>query len=229
MLLRFLRFLLFGLLMVPVASSGQSKNIPEDVEHARQHGLTEIQVPAPKVALTLPTNIDRALKQDSVVIASLEKQVSTFYDEDKTAIVTWFKFRLMEQLSGRQPLTAAAFPKGAPEAVLTNANGNSFVIRVFGGTLYLNGVKVDSQGAYPHLTTGTKYLLFVFVDQDESGQTVLGLNYGAEGIIKINDDGLVTPLGSHGSAISRFLTTHAIRDVSALRKALLARLPQALR
>jgi hypothetical protein len=200
----------------------RSKNIVEDVQQAKQKGLSEIHIPIPKVTGPEATSIDTMLLADSAIVAKLVDKESTFYDESKSAVVTWLRFEVSSHIAG-PPIPNLPLPSNAPDRLTKISAQPNFLVRVYGGTIHEGGVKVVSDSPLSELSVGANFVLFVFFDRDAT-ETLAGLNYGPQSVIEVDETGMVHTLSAMPSdAVSRFITENQISNVTALTSALRAR------
>jgi hypothetical protein len=200
----------------------RSRNIVEDVQQAKQKGLSEIHIPVPKVTGPEANNIDNMLLADSVILARLVDKESTFYDDSKSAIVTWLRFEQSTHIAGPS-IPNLPLPSNAPDRLTKFAARPSFLVRVYGGTLHEAGVKVVSDSSLAELPLGANFVLFVFFDRDAT-EAFGGLNYGPQSAIRIDEAGKVhMPSALPNEAVSRFITENQISDLTSLTSALRTR------
>jgi hypothetical protein len=193
----------------------RSKSISEDVQQAKDQGLSEIHLPLPKITGPEAENINDILQVDSVVVARLTGKETTFLDVDKKVIVTWLRFELVDHIAG-PTLPFLQLPSKAPEKLKKTSAQQTFLVRVFGGTLYEAGVKVISDSTLAELPVDEKYVLFLFIDHDAS-EALAGLNFGPQGVIPIDNRGKVgMTLGSPHDVITMFLVENKLADLTSL-------------
>jgi hypothetical protein len=199
-----------------------SKNITEDAQQAKQKGLSEIYIPAPKVTWVGAENIDTILTTDSVVFAKLADKESAFYDSDKTAIVTWLRFDVIQHIAGPS-IPSLPPPSNVPEELTRNFHPSStFFVRVLGGTLYQDGVKVIGDGPFSDLTVGNNFVLFAFFDADTE-QALAGFNFGPQCVIPVDATGALSNSSGGQHAVGKFIAENQLRDVKSLKAALRTR------
>ncbi len=193
----------------------RSKNIVEDVEQAKQKGLSEIHIPIPKVTGPEANDIDTMLLSDSVVVARLIDKESAFYDDTKSVIVTWLRFEPSTHIAG-PAIPNLPLPSNAPDRLTRIAAQASFLVRVYGGTIHEAGVKVVSDSPLAELPVGSNFVLFVFFDRDAT-EAFGGLNYGPQSVIRIDEAGKVHVSSAvPNEVVSRFITEKQISDVTSL-------------
>lgn len=166
----------------------KSRNIEEDVNQAKQKGLAEIVIPCPIATWAEAPTIDSVLSSDSAVVARLLDKKSTYADEKKTAVVTWLRFEVIDHIAGPQiPVLPA--PRDVPEELARNFDPSSdFFVRVLGGSVNQDGVRVVCDGPFSEFSLNKNYVLFVFFDSDTT-QSLGGFNFGPESVIPIDDNG----------------------------------------
>ncbi len=189
-----------------------SRNISDDVQQAKSKGISEIHIPLPKVTLSGAANINEVVRADSVVYAKLIDKQSTFYDNDNTMIVTWLRFNVITPIAG--PSVPPEQPLNGPDRLKRDfLPSYSFLVRVFGGTLYQDGVKVVSDSSVAELPVGETFVLFTYFDPDRQ-DALAGFNFGPESILHVDSSGrLSTGPPSSPHVITRFISDNNLKDL----------------
>jgi hypothetical protein len=131
-------------------------------EMAKAKGQREVTIPTPISEYTVPRSFDEALAYYSLVVAEPVEQKSYAQNE---GISTWYKFRVVEELSRPtvQCNTCPGFP--AAPAEMLPVEQNEFLAAQIGGEAQLNEVRLISRDPdFPAFVRGKKYLLFLSFD-----------------------------------------------------------------
>jgi hypothetical protein len=200
-----------------------SKNIEEDVRQAKRKGLSQIYIPSPKQTWVGAEDMDEVLRRDSVVYAKLVDKESAFFDNDKTSIVTWLRFEVIDHVVG-PPIPGLPPPSNAPERLTRNFTPSfNFLVRVPGGSLHQDGVKVISDGPFPEFQSNNRFVLFVFFDSDAQ-EAEGGFNLGPQGVIPIDNKGALPRFSAAVSpGITKFIVDNHLADFDSLKASLRSR------
>ena len=135
------------------------------VEMAKAKGESEVLKRASIVDYPVAKSLDEALDYFSVVIAEpLEsKSYADTYD-----ILTWQKFRIVEELSTPTKQCTTCPSVGTPPAELLPLQPNEFLASKIGGQVMVDDIKVVSKDPeFPNFVEGKRYLLFVSFDSQK--------------------------------------------------------------
>lgn len=161
-------------------------------EMAKAKGHQEVVIPIVS-EYTVPSSFDEALEYYNLVIAEPLEQKSYVQNE---GINTWYRFRLVEELSApTSPVQCTTCP-GIPIAPtdLLPLESNEFLAPQTGGEALVNGVRVISKDIdYPAFVIGKKYLLFLSFD---SQKVVGALHMGPWGTFSLDSSENLTPVDS---------------------------------
>ena len=190
---RFGKLVLAGLLAGVASSAVQSPSpapgsIQWYVEKAKQKGDTAITVPAPLGIHAWIKSLDQALSTYQVAvaipIASATESVECYH------IYTWYKLRIVEELiSHPNPdVPAESIPKS-----VSPAKASEVVVRIPGGSLTVDGIKVTFVDHDEHLLTLNEKYLF-FLSPDSSGRSAI-FRCGSDSVFPIHSGNkIATPL-----------------------------------
>lgn len=197
-----------------------SKNIEEDVRQAKRKGLSEIYIPAAKVTWAGAEDMDEVLRIDSIVYAKLVDKESTFENNYKTSIGTWLRFEVIDHLVG-PPIPGLPPPADAPQRLTRDFTPSfNFLVRVPGGSLYQDGVKVISDGPFPEFQLNKRFVLVVFFDGDAQ-QALGGFNLGPQGVIPIDDKGALPQFSADVAyGVPKFIVDNHLADLESLKASL---------
>lgn len=164
-------------------SSSEKGKITWYAELAKAKGQKEIGIGATLVRYAVPRSFDDALANYSVVVVeplSSKTQVTT-YD-----IQTWYKFRIIEELSTASKICAGCSTGPEPPPDLLPLNDREFLASKPGGEAVVDEIKIVSKDIkFPDFQPNKRYLLFVAFD---STQTLGILRMGPWGSFRITPD-----------------------------------------
>jgi len=123
-----------------------------------------------KKAITLPgvwidypvsdVKLDTAFQNYSVVVA--EVVTSKSYPVNNDGVTTWYKFRVLDQLSEKFANYCHTCPEPEVPEDLSSINVDEFLLPTAGGTINVDGVEVTvDRGSEPVFESGKKYLLIL--------------------------------------------------------------------
>lgn len=133
---------------------------------------------------TVPRSLDEALRKYNVVIV---EPVETKSFSKVQEIQTWYKFKILEELSSPIDAYCDSCPPipNAPEEMLPLKPGE-FVAAKSGGELLVDGIKVISYDPdFPAFHKNRRYLLFLSLDAEKM---VGALRMGPWGTYHLTDD-----------------------------------------
>jgi hypothetical protein len=164
----------------------EDKNsLKEIARRSKEEGKDKVTIPGPFVEYPgMNMKVDGALRDYTVVVA--EVITSKSYVFDSYGIGTWYKFRITDALSERNPEYCPTCPE-APEAPkdFTPINSDEFLLATGGGTVNIDGVEVTvNDRSLPVFESGNKYLLVISLTP--SGVALLGA--GPAGVFQVADD-----------------------------------------
>jgi len=175
------------------------------VRLAKAKGEREVVLDPPTVLYAASgSNLDEVLSNYTAVIAEPVAQRS-YVSDDRQEVVTWYKFRIVENLSGRNFASCPTCSSSIkPSEEMLPLDADQFLMAKYGGVVVIDGIKVTTrQLGFPQFSMSTKYLLFVSLDS--SG--VAGMAVGPEGIFSVSDEGLLQPINDTPHTIKRELAT----------------------
>lgn len=136
--------------------------------------------------------VDEALIHNEAIIASPIKEKSEVVDDD--SIQTWYKVRVLENLSDKNVLRCADCVPSTlvvPQELLP-LNKDEILILQSGGSVVVDSVQVVmSDPAFPKLELGGRYLLFLQTDQS---RRIGFLMMGPTGVYTMDNDDKLTPI-----------------------------------
>ncbi|HKP73814.1 MAG TPA: hypothetical protein VJT82_12805 [Pyrinomonadaceae bacterium] len=178
------------------SSSQQNVNergtIAWHVQNAKKSGKKQVEIPAPIPIYAAVNGLDDALARFTTVVAQLVEMKS--YVQDRSKIVTWYKFRVLEYLS--QPPQSEC-PDCLNDIVIPEElrplQADEFVVSDVGGSVLVDGVEVSSRDSEfrQSFSLSQKYLLFLSLD---SSRRVGSLNIGPSAIFTIDSDDVLAPV-----------------------------------
>jgi hypothetical protein len=149
---------------------------------AKAKGQTEARVAVPILEYAVPKDLDTALAYYSlVVVEPVEKK--SFPEE--SFIMSWYKFRLIEELS-RATILCTTCPAIQPApADMLPLKSDEFVASTAEGEIELAGVKlVAIDRDHPGFEKGKRYVIFLAFD---TTRTVAALRMGPSGTFQLDD------------------------------------------
>ena len=149
---------------------------------AKAKGQTEARVAAPVVDYAVPKDLDQALAYYSLVVVEPVEKKS--FPEEST-ITSWYKFRLIEELS-RATILCTTCPAVTPgPADMLPLKSDEFVAPRCEGEIELAGVKLVSVNPeFPSFQKGQRYLIFLAFD---TTRTAAALRMGPWGTFQLDD------------------------------------------
>ena len=174
-------------------------------QQAQEVGATTYEFQASNVEYVHPSTLDEVLSEFSFVIAQPIEIRS--YASDNSDIESWIKFRVIETLSLKTVPQCPTCPtEPTPPNDMLPLQANEILASKVGGILTHNGIElIASNERFPDLLQSERYLLIL--DKYPSG--VCNLLMGAEGVYKIDGNGMMTPLQPkidpyHNDLLSRY-------------------------
>ena len=145
----------------------------------------------PTVDYAVPRTWDDALANYHLVVAEpvYSKSYATTYD-----VQTWYKLRVVEELSAPNASCADCGSTITPPAELLPVQTGEFLTAKQGGETMVEGVRVTSSDpSFPDFETGKRYLLLVQFDS----QKIVGmLRTGPWGAFAMDSDERLKPLNA---------------------------------
>lgn len=137
-------------------------------------------------------SLSSAIEQHTVVLSQLISQQAVI--EDDIRLITWYKFKILEELSGR-PSSAITHNLDQidqnilPNRLLPLSENDEFLVVLAGGTVVIDGVTLTSwhAGSSPFVES-QKYLLFLTFSPDRKVAMIPLL---ANGVFRINNEGVL--------------------------------------
>lgn len=129
---------------------------------AKAKGLDKVVLSPSIVDYPVPRSFDDALANYSLVIAEpfYSRSYATTYD-----IQTWYKFRIVEELSTPTSACTDCGNTAEPPVELLPVETNEFLSSKIGGEVAVDGVPITSNDpSFPNFQVGKRYLLLIAFD-----------------------------------------------------------------
>jgi hypothetical protein len=150
---------------------------------AKAKGLDKVLLRSSIVDYAVSGSFDDAVANCSLVIAEPfdSRSYATTYD-----IETWYKFRIVEELSAPASDCTGCSPAVEPPMDLLPLGTNEFLSSKIGGEVTVDGVPIiSSDPSFPDFQMGKRYLLLVVFD---SKKVVGTLRSGPWGVFALDSD-----------------------------------------
>lgn len=165
------------------------QTIRKRAREAKIHGKDVLTVPKSSGDYIQVDDVEQASTHCTAVIAE-PVQVEGILSSDEDRISSCYKFRIVEILSEPAP-NPYPFTANPPDKLLP-LRENEFVTSLPGGTVMIDGVKVESfSPEAPPLQMSEKYLLFLTFD---TTRKVGSLEFGPDSIFLIKKNGALESL-----------------------------------
>ncbi|HEX3145178.1 MAG TPA: hypothetical protein VHQ64_14495 [Pyrinomonadaceae bacterium] len=180
-------------------------------QQALANGETEIrQVIAPEYQRV--SDLNDGLANYSLILA---QPIDQIVGENDGSVGTWYKFRVLEQLTLR-PLCAECQP--LPDHPFGSLASNELAIPRASGTLNVDGVSISTEeNGFPGFILTQKYLLFVSLDPNKQ---VAIVTVGPVGAFMIDVNGTIVPVLPETSQVSSDLASTYGNSLAQLRAGL---------
>lgn len=144
---------------------------PEQIEEGRLKNATRRAKAEGKRSIVIPASIttpaavgsmEEALSKYTAVVAKPVESKSFIFDKDR--ILTWYKFKIIENLSSQKPFPPCDICPAPPDAPadMLPLEEDEFVLLKNGGTAVVDDVLVtSSEGGFPPFAMTRQYLLFI--------------------------------------------------------------------
>ncbi len=181
---------------------------------AAKTGKTSITIPYGVYNYAEAGSLQDALKDTSSVVAEV---VASETSHTEGEIITWRKYRVVEQLSSQPVQVKSALPSGIPASLLP-IRPDEFLLPLVGGTLKLDGVEVTENNGELDISPNSKtHLLFLVFFSSPEGR-IAALNYGPNSFYWIDKDEKIHPAGLNpNSSINDDLRLRAGANLNTLR------------
>jgi len=186
-------------LLTSIEQSAERGTIKWHVQRAMSKGERKVVLHPPLSCYATFNNPKRAIAEAasfcSVMVAQVLGKRSSVWEDDRE-VVTWYKFRIIENLNNKS-LPEGTLPKRVPSELLP-LKADEFLLVRTGGTVEVDGVKVVGiSGGVPDFSVSQQYLLFLqpatYNYPDPTGQTGT-LPYGLRSIFTVGSDGDIEPV-----------------------------------
>ena len=168
--------------------TGHATRLAEHVARAKARGMKQVEMPAPQPTYAEVNSLSEALRYYTLVTAEVVGSQSVA-SSDEYQIFTLYKFRVLDNLSNK-PLPAVEAMPEAAESLLPISSGE-FVLRMQGGEVERDGIRVRSRGDTPPFTSAKQYMLFLAFHPDAAG--LASLEIGPAGVYTV-EKGKIVPL-----------------------------------
>lgn len=202
-------------------NASQETVVPGSLEALAQHcaanGIQSIDISTMLWEYDGIVGIDDALSKYSVIVAHPVSSTSYTWSSELQIIGTWHKFAVTESLSQRPHIPCDACDSDPPASLLPLSSGQ-LLIPKYGGSITINGVKINSiDSDFPAYQTSQNYLIFLDVDQTKGVGNVAG---GGVAVFAVGANGVLTPVISIRSALAEDISLRYGNSLTALRAAL---------
>ena len=185
------------------------------VRLAKAKGERKVVLASPIFCGFRAENLDEALSQYGAVVAqpinhkTYIASTNELYKDNE--IRTWYKFRILENLSAK-PIPVCRNcgdpdsdrEKLIPQEMLP-VNENEILIEVYGGTVEIDDVTVTQNNRYnPNFLESNQYLLFLIADAPGK---VVGIGMGELGIYMISSENRLIPFSKENKRIIQDITS----------------------
>ena len=167
--------------------TGHTTRLAEHVARAKARGMKRVEMPAPLPTYAEVNSVSEALRSYTLVTAEVVGSQSVA-SSDEYQIFTFYKFRVLDNLSNKLMPAVEAMP--AAESLLPISSGE-FVLRMQGGEVERDGIRVRSRGDTPPFTSAKQYMLFLAFHPDAGG--LASLEIGPTGVYTV-EKGKMVPL-----------------------------------
>ena len=155
---------------------------------ARAKGEQQVILRSSISNYAVPRNLDDALANFHLVIAEAvdSRSYATTYD-----IQTWYKFRLLEELSapGKSCVDCDSI---SPPVEMLPLESNEFLTAKVGGETNVDGINITSRDpTFPNFEIGRRYLLLAEFD---SKRLVAAIRSGPWGVFAVESDDKLKPV-----------------------------------
>lgn len=149
---------------------------------AKAKGQSEAKVAVPIIEYAVPQDLDTALAYYSLVVVEPVEKKSY---PDESTITSWYKFRLIEELS-RPTILCTTCPAIEPApADMLPLKSDEFVAPRCEGEIELGGIKLVSVNPdFPNFEKGKRYVIFLAFD---TARTAAALRMGPWGTFQVDD------------------------------------------
>lgn len=162
----------------------EKNSLKEKARQTKAEGKTSITLPG--VWLDYPVSdvkLDTAFQDYSVVVA--EVVTSKSYPVNFDGVTTWYKFRLLDQLSQKSATYCHTCPVPEVPEDMSFINVDEFLLPTAGGTINIDDVEVTvDRGSEPVFESGKKYLLILSL----TGSRVASLPARSAGIFRVHEN-----------------------------------------
>lgn len=156
---------------------------------AKAKGRHNVLLDSAIVDYAVPRSLDSALANYHLVVAepiSSRSQAATYN------IHTWYKFRLIEELSTPDIACLDCFSLVGPPEDLLPLGSNEFLTAQLGGEATIDGISITtSDSSFPSFEIGQRYLLLVAFD---SNRIIGRLSSGPWGTFIVNSSEKLEPV-----------------------------------
>jgi hypothetical protein len=185
-------------------------------EKAKRQRQPKVSIPSPVfdyAGSSSSLDINSALATYTVVIAEpLEKRTYQFTEND---LVTWYKFKILDNLSNRKSPACPLYDVTSPPQEFLPLAADEFALSKNGGQATIDGVEIEQvEKDFPQYELGQKYLLFLSFEPSGVA-TAAG---GPLGVFSAKADGTVLPINMRDHPLKDGLKQKFSNSIERLKK-----------
>ena len=178
--------------IIELSASETKGTISYQAKLAKIQGKRKVFLPGYHVSYANEVkSLNDALSNQGLIIGELIKKKSGVINNEY--IVTWYKFKIIDNLTADLPQCLACESRLENEAKDMLPEGpNEILISAIGGSVKVEGVEVTMEySGVPEFLKSQRYLLFLATDS--SGKIGV-LKMGSVGVFRIDPTGLIEPV-----------------------------------
>lgn len=185
---------------------------------AKAKGQREVVIGAPLVTYAVPKDLEEALAYYTLVVAEPLEQRSYVNDDERT-IKTWYKLRLLEELSSPTTICTTCPDIEPPPTDFLPLQTNEFLTSKPEGEVEVDGVRIKQNDPdFPRFEKRKRYLIFVAFDFQK---TVAAVRMGPWGTFAIDANEQLRPISQkYKHPVIEKLTSGTDSSLPGLRKRL---------
>lgn len=175
--------------------------IASTAKNAKEKVINKTSVYPPHVSYVDGlASMDEALSYYSAVIAQpITKH--TQISKDGEEIITWYKFKILENLSDK--VCSRCLPADELPSEMLPLNSDEIIVNKHGGTVSLDGVEVTMPTpSYPDFETSEKYLLFLEIDPTRQFGKIM---VGPAGTFTVKPNGDIVPINEKDHPLKKII------------------------
>jgi hypothetical protein len=180
----------FAFSQTQMEPSRDQGNLARHVWQARKSGETSAVVPYPIVEYAELEPLNDAVSHTSLTLAQLVASETT---HDKNDIVTWRKYRALEEWSWQPHMRPEVFPDNLVPAALLPVAEDEFLIEDIGGRVEIDGIELIEDDPWMRFPPPDQSLHLMFLIFFYSGKLAAS-NYGPFGIFWVGASEQIHPV-----------------------------------